>query len=244
MSNEYVLRCIINPQKGQLKVSGTIIIPATEESAYFILNRGLRWNKTLRRTASGNQKITALKTDIVEVPRFYNGDLWTFDVDNTQQDEFVLEIEYSGQIHPPVKESGMPAMGYIKKDFIELACYSAWYPVPFNMETNMSYEISVEGPDDWTWEANGRVQKVENKGKSSIWRWKQNRPVNDITLVGLPKRNAHLDQESLFWGQKDMVGSQKVLDTDARAMKKLLEEWLGPTENDDSVRFAVTPRTQ
>ena len=85
MSNEYSLYCIVNPKKGQLKVTGTIIIPATEESAFFILNRGLRWTKTLRRTASGYHKINASKTDIVEVPRFYNGDLWTFDVQNSKQ---------------------------------------------------------------------------------------------------------------------------------------------------------------
>ena len=242
MSNEYSLYCIINPKKGELKISGTIIIPATVESAFFILNRGLRWTKTVRRTASGSQKITAVKTDIVEVPKFYNGVLWAFDVQNSHQDEFVLEIEYSGQIHPPAKDSGMPTMGYIKRDFVELACYSAWYPVPFNMETNMSFELEFEGPDDWTWESNGKLQDIEHKDSSSVWKWKQTRPVNDIVVVGLPKRDAHLDEESLFWGPRDLAGSHKILDTTAREMKKLLEDWLGPRDTDDSVRFAITPR--
>ncbi|TFH03090.1 MAG: hypothetical protein E4H14_17165 [Candidatus Thorarchaeota archaeon] len=241
-SNEYALECVINPQKGHLKVSGTIIIPATEESAFFILNRGLRWTKTVRRTASGYQSITAYKTDIVAVPKFYHGDLWTFDIQNSQQDEFVLEIEYSGQIHPPAKDSHMPAMGYIKRDFVELACYSAWYPVPFNMETNMSFELACEGPDDWTWEANGKLQNVEKNNGTAVWSWKQTKPVNDIVVLGLPKRDAHLDEESLFWGPRDLVGSHKVLDTSAREMKKLLEDWLGPRDTSDSVRFVITPR--
>ena len=242
MSNEYALKCIINPQKGQLKVSGTIIIPAKEESAFFIFNRGLRWTKTTRRTASGYQKLTAIKTDIVEVPKFYNGDLWTFDIQKSEQDEFVLEIEYSGQIHPPAKDSDMPAMGYIKRDFVELACYSAWYPVPFNMETNMSFELEFEGPEDWTWEANGKLQKIESKDRTSVWKWKQTRPVNDIVVVGLPKRDAHLNEESLFWGPRDLAGSHKVLDNSAREMRKLLEDWLGPRVTRESVRFAITPR--
>ncbi|TFG26706.1 hypothetical protein EU528_13945 [Candidatus Thorarchaeota archaeon] len=242
MSNEYSLYCNINPIKGQLKVSGTITIPATEESAYFILNRGLRWTKTARLTASGYQKLNALETDIVEVPRFYNGDLWTFDIQKSGQDEFVLEIEYSGQIHPPTKDSEMPAMGYIKRDFVELACYSAWYPVPFNMETNMSFELALESPDDWTWEANGKLQKVEDSENSAVWRWKQARPVNDIVVVGLPKRDAHLDQDSLFWGPRNLAGSHKILDTSAREMKELLEEWLGPIDTQEPVRFAITPR--
>ncbi|MFW9843907.1 MAG: M1 family aminopeptidase [Candidatus Thorarchaeota archaeon] len=242
MSNEYSLYCIVNPKKGQLKVTGTIIIPTTVGSAFFILNRGLRWIKTVRRTASGYQEITASKTDIVEVPKFYNGDLWTFDIQKSDQDEFVLEVEYGGQIHPPVKDSNMPVMGYIKRDFVELACYSAWYPVPFNMETNMSFDLELEGPENWTWEANAKMQEIENKGNSLVWKWKQSRNVNDIVVVGLPKRDAHLDKESLFWGPRDLAGSHKVLDTSAREMKQLLEEWLGPRSTADSVRFAITPR--
>ena len=241
-SNEYDLKCIINPKKGQIKVSGTIIIPSSVDSAFFILNRGLQWKKTVRRTASGERKITVSRTDAIEVPKFYNGNLWTFDVLDAHQEEFVIEIEYGGQIHPPVKESKMPAMGYIKRDFVELACYSAWYPVPFNMETNMSYELTIEGPADWTWEANAMLQRVESKGDSALWRLKQTRPVNDITIVGLPKRDAYLDSESLFWGPRDMVGSHKVLDTSAREMRKLLEAWLGPRDTNDSLRFAITPR--
>ncbi|MHA1135197.1 MAG: M1 family aminopeptidase [Candidatus Thorarchaeota archaeon] len=242
MSNEYDIKCAINPRKGLLKVSGTIIIPTSVDSAFFILNRGLRWIKTVRRTASGYQKITVSKTDEIEVPKIYNGDLWTFDVLDEEQDEFVIEIEYSGQIHPPVKNSKFPVMGYIKRDFVELACYSAWYPVPFNMETNMSFELAIEGPKDWTWLANGKVQRVEDKEKSAVWKWKQARPVNDLTIVGLPKRDAHLDTESLFWGPRELVGSHKVLDTSAKEMKQLLDEWLGPSLTTDSLRFALTPR--
>lgn len=242
VSNEYSLKCLISPKKGHIKVSGTIIIPSTEGSAFFVLNRGLRWTKCVRRTASGEQNITAIKTDIVEVPKFYNGDLWTFVGLDTELDEFVLEIEYSGQIHPPAKDSGNPTMGYIKRDFVELACYSAWYPVPFNMETNMSFELEFEGPVDWTWEANGKLQKVENRNESAIWIWNQTRPVNDIVVVGLPKRDAHLDEKSLFWGPRDLAGAHRVLDTSAREMKEILEDWLGPRDTTDSVRFAITPR--
>jgi hypothetical protein len=242
MSNEYSLYCIVNPKKGLLKVSGTIIISSRVESAYFILNRGLNWNKTIRCTASGNQKITVSKTNIIDVPKFYNGNLWTFDVLDKEQDQFVIEIEYSGQIHPPVKDSKKPAMGYIKRDFVELSCYSAWYPVPFNIETNMSFELAIEGPEDWTWMANAKLQRCEERGTSTIWRWKQSRPVNDITLVGLPKSDAHLDNKSFFWGPRDLAGSHKVLDTSAKGMNQLLDEWLGPKLSTDSLRFALTPR--
>jgi hypothetical protein len=242
VSNEYVLNCIIDPIKGQIKVNGTIIIPALKDSAFFILNRGLRWTKTVRRTASGYHDIAGTKIDNIEVPKFYNGDLWIFDVEDSLQDEFVIEIEYSGRIHPPSKGSEIPTMGYIKRDFVELACYSAWYPVPFNMDTNISFELTLRSPEDWTWEANGRLQKVENSNESSVWRWKQPRPVNDITIVGLPKRNAHLDENSIFWGPKEMIGSQRVLESDVLEMKKELEKWLGPRITDESIRFAVTPR--
>ena len=242
VSNEYNLTVKIDPKRGQLRVRGTIIIPTREDSAFFILNRGLRWINTTRLTASGNQQITVSRTDAIGVPRFYNGELWTFDVMDTEHDEFVIEIEYAGQIHPPSKDSGMPVMGYIKRDFVELACYSAWYPVPFNMETNMSFELTIEGPDDWTWEANGNCIGIEKSGSIARWSIKQARSVNDITIVGLPKRDAQLDTNSLFWGPRTMVATHKTLDIGAREMRNRLAAWLGPLFEERNLRFALTPR--
>ena len=211
---------------------------------FFVLNRGLRWTKTIRKTASGDQVVQPCKSNALEVPRFYNGDLWTFDVVDSLQDEFVIEIEYTGHIHPPGKESGMPVMGYIKRDFVELACYSAWYPVPMNIETNMSFEITIEGPRDWKWKVNGTLQRVEEEGSKSSWRWKQNSFVNDITIVGLPERNAYLIDDSYFWGPKDIVGTQKVLDDDIKKMVVFLEEWLGPRSTSNPIKFVITPRSE
>ncbi len=244
MSNDYILECSIDPRKGKLSVKGIITIPAPPRSALFILNRGLRWTKTVRRTAMGNITLEVYKRDDIEVPKFYNGDLWVFQIDEPDLDEIVIEVEYSGQIHPPSKESGMPVMGYIKKDFVELACYCAWYPVPFNMETHLFFDVTLKGPNDWTWKANGTYKKLRIAEDSNIWKFKQTSLVNDITLVGLPERNAHLDPESLFWGPKEMIGSQKILDTDARKMLELLEEWLGPRGTENPVKFVITPRTK
>jgi len=244
MSNDYILECSIDPRKGKLSVKGIITIPAPPRSALFILNRGLRLTKTVRRTAMGNIALEVYKTDDIEVPKFYNGDVWVFQIDEPDLDEIVIEVEYSGQIHPPSKESGMHVMGYIKKDFVELACYCAWYPVPFNMETHLFFDVTLKGPKDWIWKANGTCKKIRETDVNKIWKLKQNSLVNDITVVGLPERNAHLDSESLFWGPKDMIGSQKVLDIDARKMLELLEEWLGPRGTENPVKFVITPRAQ
>ncbi len=241
MFNDYNLKCSIDPRKGKLRVKGTITIPAPPRNALFILNRGLRWTKAVRRAATGNIPIDVYPTDEVAVPRLYNGDLWAFAINEPDLDEIVIEIEYSGQIHPPHKESEMPVMGYVKQDFVELACYSAWYPVPANMETHLFYELSLKGPEDWTWEANGTLKSRQD---SSEWRWQQRFQVNDVTVVGLPVRDAHLDSESLFWGPKGMIGAQKVLDNGARKMRTLLEDWLGPRGTDAPIRFAITPRTE
>ena len=239
MSNDYILECSIDPRKGKLSVKGTITIPAPPKNALFILNRGLRWTKAIRRTAMGNIALDVYETDEVEVPRLYNGNLWAFQIDESDLDEIVIEIEYSGQIHPPVKESEMPVMGYIKQDFVELACYSAWYPVPANMETHLFFDVILKGPKDWTWKSNGILKKSEN---SSEWHWQQRSLVNDITVVGLPERDAHVDPESLFWGPNGMIGSQKVLDTDVRRLRTLLEDWLGPSVTEEPIRFVITPR--
>lgn len=235
---------MINPRKGFIKVNGTIIISAVERNLFFVLNRGLRWTKTVRKTASGNQTIKPSKSDALEVPRFYNGELWTFDVLDEVQEEFVIDFEYEGQIHPPSKDLEIPIMGYIKKDFVELACYCAWYPVPLNIETNMAFEIALEGPEDWIWKVNGNLQKSEQNENSFIWTWKQKSLVNDIIIVGLPERDAFTSDESYFWGPKDIVGGQKVLDEDIKRMKILLDDWLGPLQSESQIKFVITPRTE
>lgn len=244
MTSDYFLNCIIDPQKGAIKVRGTIVISSIEKNMFFVLNRGLRWTKTIRKTASGAQVVKPHRSDLVEVPSFYNGDLWTFDAVDSLQNEFVVDIEYAGQIHPPSKDSHVPQMGYIKRDFVELACYCAWYPVPMNIETNMSFELNLEGPKDWTWIANATQQRVIEKSNTKEWKWKQKSYVNDIVMVGLPERNLHPVEGSHFWGSRDMVGSQKILDDDLSKMENLLEEWLGSRDSNSSIKFVVTPRTE
>ncbi len=241
MSTHYDLRCRIGPQMGTLRVKGEIHIPVSKTKFLFVLNRGLKWRSVSQHVEDETHTVKLNRTDEVDVPRFYNGELWALEASaglEPRQDWTVIAFEYSGQIHPPKKDSEMPQMGYIKRDFVELACYSAWYPVPLSMETYMSYQISLDGPSDWTWDANGESTSTE----PSVWTWKQDRQVNDITLVGMPLRDAHIDPESFFWGTKSMVGSQKVFDKDIHKLSELLENWLGPRGSEAPLRFVITPR--
>lgn len=184
------------------------------------------------------------KIDDIEVPRFYNGDLWVVDSQAEMDEPIMLDFEYSGQIHPPTKDIGMPVLGYIKRDFVELACYCAWYPVPLNIDTHMSFNIALQGPADWTWETNGSLRQKEQIADKIICHWEQKKLVNDITIIGMPLRNAFIDPNSVFWGPKEMIGSQKVLDDNAKRMRGALENWLGPRGLEESVRFAITPREE
>ncbi|MFW9768770.1 MAG: M1 family aminopeptidase [Candidatus Thorarchaeota archaeon] len=186
------------------------------------------------------------QTDEMKIPRFYNGDLWAFEADSEieRDQDMVIQFEYSGQIHPPKNNTGMPTMGYIKRDFVELACYSAWYPVPLSMETYMSYNVTLNSPSDWTWIANGKKVGTEPSKKHSVWTWNQTRQANDITLVGLPIRDTQIDSDSFFWGPKSMVSSQKRFDRHIYEMRRLLEEWLGPPSTNIPLKFVITPRQQ
>jgi hypothetical protein len=247
MSTHYDLSCKIVPQNGTLKVNGAVHIPVSQTKFLIVLNRGLKWKDVSQRVGAETCPVDLYRTDELEVPRFYNGDLWvvarTEELKNEQK-QMIIEFEYSGQIHPPRKDSGMPKMGYIKSDFAELACYSAWYPVPLSMETYMSFEVSLESPSDWIWFANGEHTGTDTSDKSSVWNWKQSRQVNDLTLIGLPLRIANIDPTSFFWGTKTMVGSQKVFDKHIHKLKEMLEEWLGPRGTKAPLRFVITPRQQ
>ena len=245
MSTHYDLICGINPQKGTIGVKGEVHIPVLQTRFLFVLNRGLKWKSVSQHVGSQVHPVSLYTTDEVEVPRFYNGDLWVVETtveQENKEEQVVIDFEYSGQIHPPRKDSGLPQMGYIKNNFVELACYSAWYPVPFSMETYMSYQVSLESPFDWTWNANGIHTGTETSDKISVWTWKQDRKVNDLALVGMPLYNAFIDSESHFWGTKDMVGSQRVFDEDIHKLRELLEVWLGPRGTEAPLRFVITPR--
>jgi hypothetical protein len=156
MCAHYILNCKIDPRKGALGVRGEVHISIPHNRELFVLNRGLKWRSVSQRITDETNPVNLIQTDEMDVPRFYNGDLWAFEVDSDVQkgQDIVIEFEYSGQIHPPKKDSTMPTMGYIKRDFVELACYSAWYPVPLSMETYMSYKVTLNSPSDWTWDAN------------------------------------------------------------------------------------------
>jgi len=247
MSTHYDLSCKIVPQKGILRVKGELHIPVSQTKFFFVLNRGLKWNNVSQRSADKTHSVLLNRTDELEVPRFFNGDLWVLETTSeleNEQKQIIIEFEYNGQIHPPRKDSGMPQMGYIKNNFVELACYSAWYPVPLSMETYMSFQVSLESPSNWTWAANGAHTETEASNKNTIWSWKQSRQVNDLTLVGMPLRNAHIDPVSFFWGPKEMVGSQKVFDKHIHELRVMLEEWLGPRGTEFPLRFVITPRQQ
>ncbi|MBY8997840.1 MAG: hypothetical protein KGD60_08905 [Candidatus Thorarchaeota archaeon] len=248
MSVHYNLSCNIVPQKGTLRVKGEAYIPVPQTKSLFVLNRGLKWKDVSQRVVDGTHPVNLYRTDELEVPRFYNGELWAVEATARQEEDkenqIIIEFEYSGQIHPPRKDAEMPTMGYIKSDFVELACYSAWYPVPLSMETYMSFQVALEGPEDWTWDANGEHNEIETSDQTSVWNWKQSRQVNDITLVGMPLRDAHIDPESFFWGIKRMVGSQKVFDKHIHKLRGMLEEWLGPRGTKAPLRFVITPRQQ
>jgi hypothetical protein len=68
--------------------------------------------------------------------------------------------------------------------------------------------------------------------------------VNDITLVGLPLRDAYIEGDSFFWGPRSMVSSQKRFDKHIHEMRGLLEDWLGSPGTDVPLRFVITPRQQ
>ncbi len=246
MSVQYDLSCKIIPQEGRLRVGGTATISVPQKKFYFVLNRGLKWKNVSQRIGDEILPVNLYRTDERKVPGFYNGDLWaleaTIEKDGTNQDQIVIDLEYSGQIHPPKKDSKKPTMGYIKSDFVELACYSAWYPVPLTMTSYMKFHVTLEGPPDWTWEANGENSSSEISDKTSVWTWNQERQVNDITLIGMPLRDAHIDPESFFWGTKRMVSSQRMFDKHIHKIRGMLENWLGPRGTEAPLRFVITPR--
>ena len=98
---------------GTLRVKGEVHIPVTQTKFLFVLNRGLKWRNVSQRVADETHPVNLYLTDELEVPRFYNGELWAMETNVELEDKMentVIEFEYSGQIHPPKKDSDMPQM--------------------------------------------------------------------------------------------------------------------------------------
>lgn len=101
-----------------------------------------------------------------------------YEVDAEQVGE--LHIVYGGAITTVINQVNM-----ISPDLVELALYSAWYPLYDGM-TDYTFDMELDLPEGYTTTTNGMMQSRRDRAGRTITRWTSCAPAWDIFLLASP----------------------------------------------------------
>jgi len=90
-----------------------------------------------------------------------------------------LYVKYDGEMREVAN-----AVNLISPDLVELAYYSAWYPL-FGM-ADATFEIELDMPAGWLATTNGQLKKQREKGGRAVTLWASYRPGFDLALFASP----------------------------------------------------------
>ena len=93
----------------------------------------------------------------------------------------VIVIEYTGTIDDVINNVNM-----IQPDLVELALYSAWYPMYKGMNL-FSYELEIDFPLSYITTTNGIFVKQQTENGRTKSTWRSCGPCFDIVAISSPK---------------------------------------------------------
>lgn len=92
-----------------------------------------------------------------------------------------LQVDYGGCL----KEI-MHSVNMIQPDLVELALYSAWYPL-MEGDRPFDFELEADLPSDFIPVTNGRLGQRKDRGDGTLTRWKSSQPGFDVALIACPR---------------------------------------------------------
>jgi hypothetical protein len=171
--SHYRLQVRIDPARHALEAEAWIQHPP---SSRFYLHKGLLIQQVI---ADG--RWVAFHLDASAPPLPYSaGTPVAVDAQDIQQ----LDIKYRGEIDGVVSGVNM-----ITPDLVELAMYSAWFPL-FEGMKEYSFELEADLPRDFLATTNGLLTTQQEKEGRSITGWTSYKPGFDIVFLASP----HLHQ--------------------------------------------------
>ncbi len=215
----------------ELTAKGFMILSGKEKKFGVFLNKSLHWK---RLTLDFNQTVIPLTLIQKQTPAdtfFSVANFWEIHLPESldQSGSITLNFEYTGKI-----TSDSWGTNYLHSDFIEIGCYSPWYPL-ISMNDYPSFDLSVESPSDWIWCSNG-VRKTNSNS------WTQSNGDSAVTLIGIQKSLAINENASeLFWGYLPSYSIYRVLEDDLNHIFMTLKKWFDPPEISD-FNIVLTPR--
>lgn len=144
-----------------------------------------------------------------------------------------IELDYSGTL-PPAMMEGVNVIG---PEVVELSVYSAWFPVPPDLQP-FDWRMALPLPTHWQCVTNGKKGCTPGE-----WRCIPGAPVGDIVVVASPtmqRRSMAPRCELVCTGEVD-ARTRVRTDMAADALE-LLGQWYGPPETKTDHTLVVTHR--
>ena len=103
-----------------------------------------------------------------------------------------VTLAYSGVIYDPVVNDNSD--GLISADGATLFGSTYWYPSVLDLQKN--FEISIRAPADWKTLSQGQLVSLETQGATTVTRYREIYPQEDIYLVAGPFKNYEAETSS------------------------------------------------
>lgn len=216
-----------------LKSKGFAKITGNQKVFCLFLNKNLTWKKIAVKNDESLIDLPYQKKDLPENSFFKVANYWEIQIPskNNLNSPYTIIFEYEGTIEPDPWGTN-----YIESDFIELGCYSPWYPI-ISLDDYPSFEIIVNADSEWEWITN-------SNSKINSHHWRQPLGDSDLTLLGVKQTKAITKADSnLFWGYKEHLSTFQDLEPKLQEIFQILETWLGPPEF-PQFHIALTKRTR
>ncbi|MFQ3296201.1 MAG: aminopeptidase N [Polaribacter sp.] len=232
----YHLEVKVNPEKKYISGKNTI--------KYTVLNE----YQTMQIDLQAPLKMTKVMQDGTELAVLHDGNAHFITLTKQQvigSSESIV-VQYEGNPKEAVKAPWDGGFSW-KKDtngnhFVATSCQglgaSVWWPCKDHMYDEVeSMRISVTVPSHLMDVSNGRLESVENHGKTTTYNWFVNNPINNYGVNVNIGDYTHFSE--VFDGEKgplsmdyyvlkDHLEKAKKQFTDAPKMMKAFEHWFGP----------------
>lgn len=200
----------------------------------FYLYEGLSVHQV---TADG--KTVAFHLDSSAAPLPYTGGSAAVVVDAHDAQE--LHVKYGGEISEVVS-----GVSLITADLVELALYSAWYPV-FQGSKDFTFEVEANLPQGYATTTNGLQKARREYNGRSITRWTSYEPGYDIALLASPhlhqlEGGVNRTRVEMYYSRLPAQLMRSKIDGLAAGMNRLTGLY-GPPHVKGILRLAYSPRS-
>ena len=225
----YNLKVKVDPDLHKLLVTATIQAPP---SGRFYLYNGMNINKVLVNgepaachfdSTAGSLQYTVGTARVIDVP-----------------DIRELTLEYSGTIPDIINGVNM-----ISADWVELAYYSAWYPI-FEGNSDYPFVLQADLPEGYITTTNGVLSGQTKENGRNITTWKSMHPGMDMVLMGGPGLKLLTDnstglQIEMYYQNMPTDRLQSLADHMKTAMREYTDLY-GVSRAGGLLRFVYAPR--